>query len=96
MTVLENIAFPLKMRGVDRAEHEKGARAPRSTPSASAAWKIAALLSSPKGSGSCVVLRHGAYFHPRQNMFLSCAHLEADIERTLEAAKARFRAVRHG
>jgi putative spermidine/putrescine transport system ATP-binding protein/mannopine transport system ATP-binding protein len=27
MTVLENIAFPLKMRGVDRAEHEEGARA---------------------------------------------------------------------
>jgi glutamate-1-semialdehyde 2,1-aminomutase len=42
------------------------------------------------------VLRHGVYFHPRQNMFLSCAHLEAGIERTLEAAKAGFRAVRHG
>jgi glutamate-1-semialdehyde 2,1-aminomutase len=36
-------------------------------------------------------LRHGAYFHPKHNMFLSCAHTEADIDAALEAADAGFR-----
>ncbi len=35
----------------------------------------------------------GAYFHPRHNMFLSCAHTAADIDRALEAAEAGFSAV---
>jgi len=48
-----------------------------------------------KGDTFCTeALRHGAYFHPRHNMFLSCAHQEADIDRALEAADAGFRAVR--
>jgi len=48
-----------------------------------------------KGDAFCAeALRHGAYFHPRHNMFLSCAHQEADIDRALEAADAGFRAVR--
>jgi len=48
-----------------------------------------------KGDTFCAeALRHGAYFHPRHNMFLSCAHQEADIDRALEAADAGFRAVR--
>ncbi len=38
-------------------------------------------------------LRHGAYFHPRHNMFLSCAHTEADIDEALQAADAGFAAV---
>lgn len=38
-------------------------------------------------------LRHGAYFHPRHNMFLSTAHSEADIDRALEAAGAGMQAV---
>jgi glutamate-1-semialdehyde 2,1-aminomutase len=38
-------------------------------------------------------LRHGAYFHPKHNMFLSCAHTEADIDEALSAADAGFRAV---
>lgn len=38
-------------------------------------------------------LRHGAYFHPKHNMFLSTAHSEADIDRALEAAEAGFLAV---
>ncbi|MBI0538159.1 aspartate aminotransferase family protein [Roseomonas sp. KE2513] len=47
-----------------------------------------------KGDAFCVAaLRHGTYFHPRHNMFLSCAHAEADIDRALEAAEAGFRAV---
>jgi glutamate-1-semialdehyde 2,1-aminomutase len=41
------------------------------------------------GTAFCAeALRHGAYFHPRHNMFLSCAHTEADIDRALDAADA--------
>jgi glutamate-1-semialdehyde 2,1-aminomutase len=35
-------------------------------------------------------LQHGAYFHPKHNMFLSTAHTEADIDRALDAADAGF------
>jgi glutamate-1-semialdehyde 2,1-aminomutase len=38
-------------------------------------------------------LRHGAYFHPKHNMFMSCAHTEADIDAALAAADAGFRHV---
>jgi glutamate-1-semialdehyde 2,1-aminomutase len=46
------------------------------------------------GNAFCAAaLAAGAYFHPRHNMFLSCAHAEADIDRALEAANAGFAAV---
>jgi len=35
----------------------------------------------------------GAYFHPKHNMFLSCAHTPRDIDQALEAAEAGFSAV---
>ncbi len=35
----------------------------------------------------------GVYFHPHHNWFLSAAHTEADIDRTLEVADAAFRVV---
>jgi glutamate-1-semialdehyde 2,1-aminomutase len=38
-------------------------------------------------------LKHGAYLHPRHNMFLSTAHTEADIDFALEATRAGFKAV---
>ena len=44
-----------------------------------------------RGSAFCAeALRHGAYMHPKHNMFLSCAHTEADIDDVLEAAEAGF------
>jgi glutamate-1-semialdehyde 2,1-aminomutase len=47
-----------------------------------------------KGFAFCAeALRHGAYFHPKHNMFLSCAHTEADIDAALVAADAGFRHV---
>jgi glutamate-1-semialdehyde 2,1-aminomutase len=47
-----------------------------------------------KGSAFCAAaLRAGAYFHPRHNMFLSCAHQAADIDLALQAADAGFAAV---
>lgn len=47
-----------------------------------------------KGFAFCsAALRHGAYFHPKHNMFLSCAHTDADIEQALRAADAGFQAL---
>ncbi len=47
-----------------------------------------------KGRAFCsAALRHGAFFHPQHNMFLSAAHGPADIDEALEAAKHGFRAV---
>lgn len=40
-------------------------------------------------------LKHGAYFHPYHNMFLSGAHTTADINLALEAANRAFEVVRH-
>ncbi len=50
------------------------------------------------GTAFCAeALRHGAYFHPRHNMFLSCAHGEADIDAALDAAAEGFgRVAREG
>ncbi len=39
-------------------------------------------------------LRHGAYFHPKHNMFLNCAHTEADIDRAIQAADAAMSAIK--
>ena len=41
-------------------------------------------------------LKHGAYLHPRHNMFLSTAHTEADIDFALEATRAGFKALASG
>lgn len=47
-----------------------------------------------QGMAFCAeALRHGAYLHPKHNMFLSCAHTEADIDAVLDAADAGFRYV---
>jgi glutamate-1-semialdehyde 2,1-aminomutase len=46
------------------------------------------------GDAFCsAALAAGAYFHPRHNMFLNCAHTAADIDRGLQAADAGFAAV---
>ena len=48
-----------------------------------------------KGRAFCsAALRHGAFFHPQHNMFLSSAHRAADIDAALEAASHGFKAVR--
>ena len=45
-----------------------------------------------RGFAFCAeALRHGAYLHPKHNMFLSCAHTPADIDVVLDAADAGFR-----
>ena len=46
-----------------------------------------------KGRAFCsAALRHGAFFHPQHNMFLSAAHGPADIDAALEAASRGFKA----
>jgi glutamate-1-semialdehyde 2,1-aminomutase len=37
---------------------------------------------------------HGVYFHPRHNWFISAAHSEDDIRRTLDVTEAAYKAVR--
>ena len=52
-----------------------------------------------KGFTFCAeALRHGAYLHPKHNMFLSLAHTEAHIAQALRATEAGLQAVRqrHG
>jgi glutamate-1-semialdehyde 2,1-aminomutase len=39
-------------------------------------------------------LRHGAFFHPQHNMFLSAAHRPENIDEALQAASHGFKAVR--
>ena len=47
-----------------------------------------------RGFAFCAeALRHGAYLHPKHNMFMSCAHTETDIDAVLAAAEAGFRHV---
>jgi glutamate-1-semialdehyde 2,1-aminomutase len=47
-----------------------------------------------RGTAFCAAaLRAGAYFHPKHNMFLSCAHTPADIDLALQAADEGFAAV---
>jgi len=47
-----------------------------------------------RGFAFCAAaLRAGAYFHPKHNMFLSCAHAPADIDLALQAADEGFAAV---
>ncbi|WP_439594934.1 aminotransferase class III-fold pyridoxal phosphate-dependent enzyme [Falsiroseomonas sp.] len=46
------------------------------------------------GEAFCAAaLAAGAYFHPRHNMFLNCAHDAAAVDRGLEAAEEGFAAV---
>jgi glutamate-1-semialdehyde 2,1-aminomutase len=48
-----------------------------------------------KGFAFCAeALQHGAYFHPRHNMFLSAAHTGEDIAVALQAAEHGFAAAR--
>jgi glutamate-1-semialdehyde 2,1-aminomutase len=47
-----------------------------------------------KGRVFCsAALRHGAFFHPQHNMFLSAAHGPDDIDAALEAAAHGFEAI---
>jgi glutamate-1-semialdehyde 2,1-aminomutase len=47
-----------------------------------------------KGSRFTVeALRHGAYLHPKHNMFFSLAHTERDVDLVLEATEKAFEAV---
>ena len=47
-----------------------------------------------KGRAFCsAALRHGAFFHPQHNMFLSAAHGPTDIDAALEAVSHGFVAV---
>jgi glutamate-1-semialdehyde 2,1-aminomutase len=39
-------------------------------------------------------VKHGVYFHPTHNWFLSAAHTPEDVEKTLAVTERAFRVVR--
>jgi glutamate-1-semialdehyde 2,1-aminomutase len=80
--------------GLDRLAAKHGLQISQSGPPQMPLMLFADDASFAKGSAFCsAALRAGAYFHPKHNMFLSCAHTEAGIDRALEAAGEGFAAV---
>jgi glutamate-1-semialdehyde 2,1-aminomutase len=102
LTELRRIDGPAKMKAMgerlraglaERASHH-GLTIDQSGPAQMPALLFAGDPEWKKGFTFCAeALRHGAYFHPKHNMFLSTAHTEADIDAALEAADAGFRRV---
>ena len=77
----------------ERARH-RGVRIDQSGPVQMPTLLFGGDVDWQKGFAFCAeALRHGAYMHPKHNMFLSCAHTEADVDRVLDAADAGFRHV---
>jgi glutamate-1-semialdehyde 2,1-aminomutase len=80
--------------GLDRLAAKHGLSISQSGPPQMPLMLFADDAGFAKGSAFCsAALRAGAYFHPKHNMFLSCAHTAADIDRALEAAGEGFAAV---
>ncbi|MFC0385666.1 aminotransferase class III-fold pyridoxal phosphate-dependent enzyme [Muricoccus vinaceus] len=102
LTELRRIDGPARMRamgerlraGLDRLAARHGLTIRNSGPPAMPLMQFEQDPGVRLGEAFCAAaLRHGAYFHPRHNMFLSCAHGEAEIDTALEAADAGFAAV---
>ena len=102
LTALRRQDGPERMRAMgerlrdglaDRARHH-GLRIDQSGPVQMPTLLFADDPDWKRGFAFCAeALRHGAYLHPKHNMFLSCAHEEADIDQVLQAADAGFRHV---
>ncbi len=102
LTELRRIDGPARMHAsgqrlrdglAERAVHH-GLRIDQSGPVQMPTLLFAGDAEWKQGFAFCAeALRHGAYFHPKHNMFLSCAHTDADIDQALEAADAGFRHV---
>jgi glutamate-1-semialdehyde 2,1-aminomutase len=99
LTELRRIDGPIYMRkmgerlrnGIEALATKYGVPVLQSGPPQMPLIEFAGDVDFEKGTAFCAeVLRHGAYFHPRHNMFLSCAHTEADIDKALKAAEAGF------
>jgi glutamate-1-semialdehyde 2,1-aminomutase len=102
LTELRRIDGPARMRamgerlraGFERLATRHGLAIRNSGPPAMPLMQFVGDADVRLGEAFCAeALRHGAYFHPRHNMFLSCAHAEADIDAALQAADAGFAAV---
>ena len=102
LTELRRIDGPAMMQAMgqrlrdgleERARH-RGVRIQQSGPVQMPTLLFAGDPEWKKGFAFCAeALRHGAYLHPKHNMFLSCAHTAADIDSVLDAADAGFRHV---
>lgn len=102
LSELRRIDGPERMRrtgqrlrdGLDERARHHGLRIQQSGPVQMPTLLFADDPEWKQGSAFCsAALRHGAYFHPRHNMFLSCAHTDEDIDLALEAADKAFRHV---
>jgi glutamate-1-semialdehyde 2,1-aminomutase len=102
LTELRRIDGPARMRamgqrlrnGLDALASRHGIGIRQTGPVQMPSLLFADDLEWHRGFAFCTeALRHGAYFHPKHNMFLSCAHTEADIDHALAAADAAFRTV---
>ena len=99
LTELRRVDGPARMRavgqrlrdGLNARAARRGVRIDQSGPVQMPTLLFADDTEWQRGNAFCAeVLRHGAYMHPKHNMFLSCAHTEADIDAVLEAADAGF------
>jgi glutamate-1-semialdehyde 2,1-aminomutase len=102
LTELRRIDGPAQMKamgerlrqGLDERARHYGLRIDQSGPVQMPTMLFVDDTDWQRGSAFCAeALRHGTYFHPKHNMFLSCAHTEADIDAALVAAEAGFRHV---
>ena len=102
LTELRRIDGPARMRemgqrlrnGLDDLARRHGVGIRQTGPVQMPALLFAGDPDCRRGFAFCAeALRHGAYFHPKHNMFLSCAHTAADIDHALSAADAGFRAI---
>ncbi|MGI4946292.1 MAG: aminotransferase class III-fold pyridoxal phosphate-dependent enzyme [Janthinobacterium lividum] len=102
LTELRRVDGPERMRvlgqrlrdGLDERAARHGLRIDQSGPVQMPTVMFADDPEWKRGSAFCSeVLRHGTYMHPKHNMFISCAHTEADIDHVLAAAEAGFRHV---
>jgi glutamate-1-semialdehyde 2,1-aminomutase len=99
LTELRRIGAPARLRalgmrlrsGLEAAADRHGLSILQSGPPQMPLLQFAGDPDFRLGTEFCAeALRHGAYFHPRHNMFLSCAHTEADIDEALYAAERGF------
>jgi glutamate-1-semialdehyde 2,1-aminomutase len=99
---LRRLDAPALLRGLGERLREglaerAAARGVRISQTGPAAMPMVLFENDPEwklGFAFCAeALRHGAYLHPKHNMFLSCAHTVEDIDVVLEAADRAFRVV---
>jgi glutamate-1-semialdehyde 2,1-aminomutase len=90
---LEGLGTYLR-QGMANLAQRHGVGLRQSGPVAMPLWLFDDDADFAKGGAFCrVALDHGAYLHPKHNMFLNAAHTRADMDAVLAAAEAGFAAL---